>query len=164
LSIGWASSKTLTQNVFGFLLHKGHLKAINQLKKACWDALGSTLSLKVHIMFNHVGPWGSKFGRGLGLTSEQALESIHVYFKEIDNPRWAENMLQTVLEFLALNCIVQSNAPLNLHLCFLLFIQPPSVLRPESTHDPCTSSAPFEITNWYVFDYSVCVENDLPCS
>jgi hypothetical protein len=62
-------------------------------------------------LFNRIGEWSLKSKRGLDLTSEQAPESIHAYFKvrnlvkEIGNSRAAKNTLQTVLEFLALNCI-----------------------------------------------------------
>jgi hypothetical protein len=101
---------------FGFALQSGYLEAIAKLKKAWLEMRWPPrCSVKVHILFNHIADWCDKNKRGLGLTSEQALESIHAYFKviqerhlvkEIGNPRWAENMLQTVLEFLALNCII----------------------------------------------------------
>jgi uncharacterized protein (DUF2461 family) len=88
------------------------LEAIAKLKKAWLEMRWPPrCSVKVHTLFNH----SHKNKRGLGLTSEQALESIPASFKviqerhlvkEIDNSRWAEIMLQPVLEFLALNCII----------------------------------------------------------
>jgi hypothetical protein len=101
---------------FGYRLESGYAEAIHTLK-AAWLNLrwGPSVTLKAHVVFNHLGDWCRASGRGLGLTSEQALESVHAYFKvihqrnhvkEIHNPRWAEQMMKTVLQFASMNCII----------------------------------------------------------
>ena len=76
--------------------------------------LGISITPKVHIIFEHVPQYCSRFGRGLGLTSEQAGESVHSLFKrsfqklkvnDVSSPRWATNVLKTVLDFNALSCV-----------------------------------------------------------
>lgn len=72
-----------------------------------------SVTLKMHVFFEHVGPYCKKHGRGLGLTSEQTQESLHAKFADTDshvikdcsNPNWAPKKLMSVAEFNALSLI-----------------------------------------------------------
>jgi hypothetical protein len=75
---------------------------------------GISVTPKAHCIFDHLQDFCESNDRGLGLTSEQAGESLHQNFKkawakrkvkDTKNPRWALHLLKTILEYNALSCI-----------------------------------------------------------
>ena len=75
-----------------------------------YKALNSSVTLKVHIVFEHLIPGLANLnGRGLGIVSEQAGESIHHEFdhhfwarykiNSMSNPRFSNNWYNANLEF-----------------------------------------------------------------
>ena len=69
---------------------------------------------KLHFLFEHVADYCEKVNRGLGITAEQAHESLHSFFdreheknkvKLTSTPNHAKGVLRSVLEANAMSCI-----------------------------------------------------------
>jgi hypothetical protein len=69
---------------------------------------------KAHVIFEHVAQYCEREKRGLGLTAEQAHETLHSFFKKAhakhfvkckQNPNFGPLLLQSVLEFNSMNCV-----------------------------------------------------------
>ena len=71
------------------------------------------VTLKFHVLFCHVSEWCKVSKRGLGMVSEQALETLHSKFatanqhkiKNPDSEKWSANSLRSVLEWNAMSCV-----------------------------------------------------------
>ena len=68
--------------------------------------------LKVHIVFDYVAQFCEKYNSGLGLYSEQSLESSHYDYRpfweksyklEMKHPKYVENMLKSEFTYNALH-------------------------------------------------------------
>ena len=78
-----------------------------------FNATGLSETLKCHVVLNHIPECLAPLnGRGFGLYSEQADESIHRVFKNIwsrykinniEHPKYAENLRKSVVEFSSFN-------------------------------------------------------------
>lgn len=106
--------KLVVVSCFGWKLRGDYEGAIQDLRKKYLALSGKpSVTLKMHIVFEHVASWCKEHGRGLGLVSEQSLESIHANYaasnhhpmKDTRNPRWAEKQRMSLLEWNALSCI-----------------------------------------------------------
>ena len=72
-----------------------------------------SVTSKLRIVFGHVIDWCSRHERGLGLASEQAMESLHSKFtvsdkhviKDPSHPNWATKKLQSLLEWNSMACV-----------------------------------------------------------
>ena len=77
---------------------------------ASYMKLGITITLKVHVIFNHLEQMLSRcHGLGLGIYSAQAIESSHREFldhfwykykiESLTNPNYAQNLMKACVEF-----------------------------------------------------------------
>ena len=109
--------EAVVDGCFGWELYDNFQQIIGAFR-ASFLALRSELwrpsiTPKMHVVFDHVGWWCNKYGRGLGLVSEQALESIHARFAASDKhlikdayaDSWAEKKLRSVCEWNAMACV-----------------------------------------------------------
>ena len=95
--------KIVKDMCFGYNLCEGYDTAIKKFKTAYLN-LGIPVSLKVHIVFEHV-QFCEKHNLGLGLFSEHSLESSHYDFKPfweksykvaMNHPHYGEKILESV--------------------------------------------------------------------
>lgn len=78
-----------------------------KLFKESYEALGISITPKIHAIFFHVSDFCSKTGMGLGFYSEQAVESLHhdfcVTWKKYKvlkkHPQYTEKLLRAVCEY-----------------------------------------------------------------
>ena len=103
--------KLVKDMCFGFNLCEGYEVAIDQFKIAYLN-LGIPVSLKVHIVFEHVVQFCKKHNSALGLYSEHVTESSHYDFKPfweksykvaMNHPHYGEKMLDSVHMYNALH-------------------------------------------------------------
>ena len=96
--------KIVKDMCFGYNLCEGYEIAIQNFKTAYLN-LGIPVSLKVHIVFEHVVQFCKKQNLGPGLFSEHSLESTHYDFKPfweksykvtLNHPNYGEKMLEAV--------------------------------------------------------------------
>ena len=96
--------KLVKDMCFGFNLCEGYKVAIENFKIAYLN-LGIPVSLKIHIVFEHVVQFCEKHNSGLGLYSEHSLESSHYDFKPFweksykvanNHPNYGKKMLESV--------------------------------------------------------------------
>ena len=85
--------------------------AIKNFKYA-YLKLGIPVSVKVHIVFEHIIQFYEKYNKGLGLFAEQGLESSHYDYNPfwikshkvpLNHPKYAEKKLQSVIMYNALH-------------------------------------------------------------
>ena len=102
--------KCVKDACFGFNRMPNYKQAIKDFTLV-YMQLGIPVSLKVHIVFEHIAPFCEKYNRGLAWFSEQALESSHYdykpfsekYFKvPVRHPKYGEKKLQSVIMYNAL--------------------------------------------------------------
>ena len=99
------------ETCFGKDLHPDYKNAIKEFKSS-YIGLGIPVSLKVHIVFDHIIPFCEKFDKGLGWFSEHGLESSHYDFYPFwlksykvpkNHPNYAEKLLQSVILYNSLH-------------------------------------------------------------
>lgn len=99
---------------FGHELRDSYETSIATFRKRFEALPVRSVTVKTHIIFEHIAPYCKSVGRGLGITAEQAHETLHSYFKKKHarhfvknphNPNYGKLLLQTVLEFNAMNCL-----------------------------------------------------------
>ena len=78
------ASDTLRHTCFGNVRYPGYEEAVDNFITA-WNAAGLGVGVKIHLIQHHLLQEMSKLrpGEGLGVWSEQALESDHSVFKFI---------------------------------------------------------------------------------
>ena len=105
------SFKRVKDSCFSFELLPGYDKAIEDFKHA-YQNLGIPVSLKVHIVFEHIIQFCKKYYKRLGFFSEHGLESSHYDFHSfweksyklpMIHPNYPEKMLQSVIMYNALH-------------------------------------------------------------
>ena len=103
--------KRVKDACFGFDLIPGYKTAIQDFKSA-YMKLGIPVSLKVHIIFEHIIQFCDKYNKRLGWFSEHGLESSHYdyypfwvksYKVSMNHPKYAEKKLQSVIMYNALH-------------------------------------------------------------
>ena len=72
--------KTVVHSCFSYTLAEGWLESIENFKTE-FLALNIRVTPKVHAVMFHVSEFCLKHGKGLGMFSEQASESVHANFK-----------------------------------------------------------------------------------
>ena len=99
--------KIVVDKCFGKNLELGWVGALADFKSA-YRALEISITTKVHLVFEHVEDFCKMNGCGLGAFSEHAFESVHRDFadhwtrhlvKDKKNPKFWENLIQTVCEY-----------------------------------------------------------------
>ena len=84
------------------------------------------MSLKIHIVFDHIIQFCRNYDKGLGFFSEQGLESSHYDFHSfwlqsykvsMNHPNYAEKMLQSVISRLLIEAFFLHNLDDSLILC-----------------------------------------------
>ena len=103
--------KTVKDKCFGLNLIEGYKVALHQFKIS-YLKLGIPVTLKVHIVFEHVLQFCEKYGNGLGLYSEHSLESTHYDYKPfweksyklaMTHPNYGEKLLNSLYMYNALH-------------------------------------------------------------
>ena len=105
------SFRHVKDTCFGFNLIPGYKNAIQEFISA-YMKLGIPVSLKVHIVFEHIIQFCEKYNRGLAWYSEQAFESSHYNYKPfweksykvpMKHPKYAKQKHQSVVMYNALH-------------------------------------------------------------
>ena len=103
--------KCVKDSCFGIDISPRYKSAIKNFKYA-YLKLGIPVSVKVHIVFEHIIQFCEKYNKGLGLFAEQGLESSHYdynpfwiksYKVPLNHPKYAEKKLQSVIMYNALH-------------------------------------------------------------
>ena len=103
--------KIVKDMCFGYHLYEGYDTAVKNFKTAYLN-LDIPVSLKVHIVFDHIVQFCEKYSTGLGLFSEHALESSHYNFKPfweksykvaMNHPIYGQKILDSVHMYNALH-------------------------------------------------------------
>ena len=101
------SFKNVVDKCFGKYLEVGWVDALADFKSD-YMTLGISITTKVHLVFEHVEDFCKMHACGLGAFSEHAFESVHRDFadhwarhlvKDKNNPKYWENLIQTVCEY-----------------------------------------------------------------
>lgn len=104
------SLNKLVEACFGTEMIKDNVSMLLENFTRNYMALESSITLKVHVLMSHLIPGLANLGgKGMGLTSEQAGESIHHEFERYfwsrrkirlsTNPNYGINWLKANLEF-----------------------------------------------------------------
>ena len=110
LATTFQAMNKLVESCFGVGKVKGDVAQLLENLIVHYMALDSSVTLKVHVLFEHLIPGLANLGgHGMGLTSEQAGESIHHEFANnywskykinmISNPQFAINWFKANVEF-----------------------------------------------------------------
>ena len=101
----------MKDSCFGFDLKPEYKMAISNFVYA-YLGLGIPVSLKVHIIFEHIVPFCERYNKGLGWFFEHAVESSHYdfypfweksYKVPMKHPKYSEQLLNSVIMYNALH-------------------------------------------------------------
>lgn len=98
--------KMVVDSCFSMTLQADYVKHINLFKES-YEALGISVTPKIHAIFFHVTEFCSKTGKGLGFYSEQVIESLHHDFSDTwknfkvlkEHPQYKDRLLRAVCQY-----------------------------------------------------------------